>query len=244
MPARDHSLRHHLLAASFLMALGSAMAQPSSTPGSGQAQPGSPQPGSPSAQGSQPGSTGSPGTAGTGSTSPRPGMAQPGAPSGSTTTPPGMGGTSGQPGSPGMAQPGTTPGTTSPGMGTPSTQGSVTTPGTTTGTAMTGPASSRFVSELQSSQYLGSRLDGADVYNSANEKIADVEDIIVSDQGQVVAVVLSYGGVAGIGQTYVAVAPSQLRMRKVSDSETRVETSITTDQLREAPKFSYSARNR
>jgi hypothetical protein len=229
MPAR-----HHLLAASLLIAAGTALAQPGGT----QAQPGA----------------GSPGTDTPATEAPRPpAMAQPGTSPASPGTQPGTGTTTGQPGSAGVAQPGTaSPGTgipsteaPRPGMGQPGTSpGTATTPGSAAGTAMTGSASPRFVSELQTAHYLGSRLDGADVYDSANEKIADVEDIIVSDQGQVVAVVLSYGGVAGIGQTYVAVAPSQLRMRKVSDSETRVETSMTADQLREAPKFSYSARSR
>lgn len=100
-----------------------------------------------------------------------------------------------------------------------------------------------FIRELQATQFLASRLDGADVHNSGDEKIADLEDLVITPEGDIVAVILAYGGVAGVGQSYVAVQPSSLRMSKDSDGETRIQTSLTLDQLREAPTFSYSNSN-
>jgi hypothetical protein len=97
---------------------------------------------------------------------------------------------------------------------------------------------------LAPNQFLGSKLDGANVYNAANEKIADVEDMVIDAQGQIVAVILGYGGLAGIGRSYVAVQPSQLTVRRVDNDELRVQASMTVDDLRRAPQFSYTARNR
>jgi hypothetical protein len=102
-----------------------------------------------------------------------------------------------------------------------------------------------FVRQSANTHYLASNLEGADVYTTGGEdKIADVEDVIISDRGEVIGIVLSYGGLAGIAQSYVAVEPAALRMRRGSDGETRIETTLTAEQLRGAPAFEYSARSR
>jgi len=113
------------------------------------------------------------------------------------------------------------------------------TSGTTAGSTTTAGGAG-FTRELQQAQYLASRLDGADVYNGQDEKIADVEDMVIDTAGDVVAVILAYGGVAGVGQSYVAVQPSQLQMSKDDDGAVRVKSTLTLDQLRAAPTFSYS----
>jgi hypothetical protein len=102
-----------------------------------------------------------------------------------------------------------------------------------------------FVRQAGGSHYLASRLDGADVYTTGGtEKIADVADLIISDRGEVIGIILSYGGLAGIAQSYVAVEPAALRMLRGADDETRIETTLTVEQLRNAPKFDYTARSR
>lgn len=129
--------------------------------------------------------------------------------------------------------------TPSPGIGaiperqatSPATGGAGSTPG--------------FVRQSGPSHYLASRLDGADVYTvGSEEKIADIADLIISDRGEFIGIILSYGGLVGIAQSYVAVEPGVLRMRRVSATETRVETTLTAEQLRNAPKFDYAARPR
>lgn len=87
--------------------------------------------------------------------------------------------------------------------------------------------------------YLVSRLHGAGVYNlGEGRKIAEVEDIVVSERGQIVALILSHGG-AGAGERHVAVNPAYFRLRPMSPTEVRVETNLTADQLRTVPPFDY-----
>lgn len=86
--------------------------------------------------------------------------------------------------------------------------------------------------------YLVSRLQGADVYSlNGSRKIADLQDIVVTERGQVVALILSQG--AGAGARHVAVNPAYFRLRPISSTEVRVETNLTADQLQDVPAFDY-----
>lgn len=88
--------------------------------------------------------------------------------------------------------------------------------------------------------YLVSRLQGADVYSlNGSRKIADLADIVVTERGQIVALILSQPGAAGAGARHVAVNPAYFRLRPISTTEVRVETSLTADDLRGVPAFDY-----
>jgi sporulation protein YlmC with PRC-barrel domain len=54
-------------------------------------------------------------------------------------------------------------------------------------------------------EWRASKLSGVDVYNEANEKIGDVNDVILDKSGKAEKVILSVGGFLGIGERYVAV---------------------------------------
>jgi sporulation protein YlmC with PRC-barrel domain len=49
------------------------------------------------------------------------------------------------------------------------------------------------------------------VYNEANEKIGDVNDVILDRSGKVSTVILGVGGVLGLGEHYVAVPFDKLK---------------------------------
>jgi hypothetical protein len=49
------------------------------------------------------------------------------------------------------------------------------------------------------------------VYNEANEKIGDINEVILDKSGKVANVVLGVGGFLGMGEHYVAVAFDQLK---------------------------------
>jgi sporulation protein YlmC with PRC-barrel domain len=72
---------------------------------------------------------------------------------------------------------------------------------------ITGPASAQTTSATthKEGEWRGSKLAGVDVYNEANEKIGDVNDVILDRSGKVSNVILGVGGVLGLGEHYVAV---------------------------------------
>jgi sporulation protein YlmC with PRC-barrel domain len=68
-----------------------------------------------------------------------------------------------------------------------------------------------------------SKLMGLDVYNENNEKLGDVNEIILDKNGKVTAVVIGVGGFLGMGEHDVAVS-----MDKLKFVEEPVRTSATT----------------
>jgi sporulation protein YlmC with PRC-barrel domain len=68
-----------------------------------------------------------------------------------------------------------------------------------------------------------SKLMGLDVYNDNNEKLGDVNEIILDKSGKVTAVVIGVGGFLGMGEHDIAVS-----MDKLKFVEEPVRTSSTT----------------
>ena len=60
-------------------------------------------------------------------------------------------------------------------------------------------------------EWRASKLAGVDVYNEANEKIGDINEVILDRSGKVANVILGVGGVLGLGERYVAVAFDKLK---------------------------------
>src|ERR1700716_479711 len=60
-------------------------------------------------------------------------------------------------------------------------------------------------------QWRASKLIGVNVYNEANEKIGEIEELIIDKSGKVDNVVLGVGGFLGMGEHYVAVPMEKLR---------------------------------
>ena len=60
-------------------------------------------------------------------------------------------------------------------------------------------------------EWRASKLVHVDVYNEANEKIGDINDVILDRSGKVAKVILGVGGVLGLGEHYVAVGFDDLK---------------------------------
>jgi sporulation protein YlmC with PRC-barrel domain len=60
-------------------------------------------------------------------------------------------------------------------------------------------------------QWRASKLVGLKVYNDSNEKIGDVDDIVLGQGGKIDAVVLAVGGFLGMGERYVRVPFEKLK---------------------------------
>ena len=99
---------------------------------------------------------------------------------------------------------------------------------------ITGPASAQTTSATthKEGEWRGSKLAGVDVYNEANEKIGDINDVILDRSGKVANVILGVGGVLGLGERYVAVAFDKL---KWIDQPVTSTTASTTSAPANAP---------
>ncbi len=65
--------------------------------------------------------------------------------------------------------------------------------------------------DLEAGMWRATKLDGLNVYNNSNEKIGDINELILDHSGKVNAVVIGVGGFLGMGEHYVAVPYDQFR---------------------------------
>ena len=115
-------------------------------------------------------------------------------------------------------------------------------------------------------EWRASKLVGVNVYNDANEKIGDIQDVILDKSGKVDNVILGVGGFLGMGEHYVAVPMEKLkwfnepvrtssapadkstvgtsnRPARASDEKWYPDHAVynaTKDQLKAMPQFKYN----
>ncbi|MGE0340735.1 MAG: PRC-barrel domain-containing protein [Xanthobacteraceae bacterium] len=123
---------------------------------------------------------------------------------------------------------------------------------TTPTTTPAAPAATTTATQQSTSQWRGSQLIGLDVYNSADENIGDINDVILSKDGRIELIVVGVGGFLGIGEHSVALPWDQIRF---SDMPRKGDTSnaekgekpdhamvnMTKDQLKALPAFKYAS---
>ncbi|GLH76605.1 hypothetical protein SSBR45G_15130 [Bradyrhizobium sp. SSBR45G] len=86
---------------------------------------------------------------------------------------------------------------------------------------------------------LGSRVIGLDVFNMAKQNIGTIKDIAFNENG-VDGYILSVGGFLGIGDQYVAVRPSAIKIKyDQNDRRWHASMDTTAEQLKAAPSFKY-----
>lgn len=87
----------------------------------------------------------------------------------------------------------------------------------------------------------GNRLIGADVKNAANEKLGDVDEVLVTTDGRVNAIVVATGGLLGIGERKVVLPWERLRFSS-QGSALVVMTDASRDSLKAMPEYSDPSR--
>ena len=87
-------------------------------------------------------------------------------------------------------------------------------------------------------EYRTSKLVGSKVYNNSNENIGSIADIVLKADGSMDEVVLSVGGFLGIGDKYVAVPFSDLKIVR-DGSSVKITTNGTKDSLKALPDYQY-----
>ena len=106
---------------------------------------------------------------------------------------------------------------------------------TTTGSA---PADAKF-STVAKDEMFSSKLKGLNVYNQKDESIGEISDIALKNN-QVDALIVSVGGFLGVGEHYVAVPPSSVRVSYDNKNNKWLATMNTTKEaLKAAPEFKY-----
>ena len=108
----------------------------------------------------------------------------------------------------------------------------------TTGTA---PADAKF-STVSKDEMFTSKLKGLSVTNQKDESIGEITDLAIKNH-QVDALILSVGGFLGMGEHYVAVNSSAVKVSyNEQDKKWHATMNASADQLKSAPEFKYTGR--
>jgi hypothetical protein len=99
--------------------------------------------------------------------------------------------------------------------------------------------SGTFSSAQAADEWRSSKLVGLPVYNAANEKIGDINDLILGPDGKISKAVIGVGGFLGLGEKLVAMDFGDLQLNRDADGTMRVTVNSTKETLESAPDFEY-----
>lgn len=101
------------------------------------------------------------------------------------------------------------------------------------------PATGAYPLRQDSTQLLGSNLIGAKVVSASQERIGRIANLVVNDDGNVEAAVISIGGLFGMGAKEVAVTYKSLNIvrDKSRDGIDHIVLAATRNDLRQAADF-------
>ncbi len=98
-----------------------------------------------------------------------------------------------------------------------------------------------YIIEPSKRQITASAYVGKPLYNSADESLGHLRDLIVEKDGNIVAAVVGVGGVMGVAEKNVALRMDKIAIAQSADGgEMRLTTNETADSLKSAPEFRAS----
>jgi sporulation protein YlmC with PRC-barrel domain len=86
---------------------------------------------------------------------------------------------------------------------------------------------------------MSSKLVGVDIYNNQNEKLGEVDDLVIENGKTLTGLVVGVGGFLGMGESYVVLDPSTVVINQQNGSW-RAFVDTNKDTLKNAPKFQYT----
>ena len=103
-------------------------------------------------------------------------------------------------------------------------------------TSTPAPPASAVIPAQEQSQLTADNLIGLDVRNPQDEKVGEIEDLVLDSDMKVVGVVVSVGGFLGMGKHDVALTRDQVEIG-MKENERVATVSMTKEQLKAAPEF-------
>lgn len=95
-----------------------------------------------------------------------------------------------------------------------------------------------FVTSMEGGDFLTDDLMGNDIISSveADESIGTIDDLLLNEEGEIKAVIVSVGGFLGMGDKNVAIAWDSLELTQ-EDDEYVIKVNASQDALEEAENF-------
>jgi hypothetical protein len=84
---------------------------------------------------------------------------------------------------------------------------------------------------------LASTIIGKSAYNSQDESIGEVTDLVTDRSGKILAALIGVGGFLGIGQKDVAVSFEDLKFARDDNNNVKVVLNLSKETLAQAPDY-------
>ncbi len=81
------------------------------------------------------------------------------------------------------------------------------------------------------------RLIGADIVSHDEEKIASVDDVLITDNGDVESIIAQFGGFLGFGQDKVVLTMDEVEIVEDETERLVVRTSLTPESIENRPEY-------
>jgi hypothetical protein len=103
----------------------------------------------------------------------------------------------------------------------------------------TGSAQStaQFLNEQKTDDMLASTIIGKSAYNSQDESIGEVNDLVTDRSGKILAALIGVGGFLGIGEKDVAVRFEDLKFARDETNNVKVVLNLSKETLASAPDY-------
>jgi len=95
----------------------------------------------------------------------------------------------------------------------------------------------KFLGQQSPDEILASNLIGATIYDPSNQDLGKVNDVILTQDGKVDAIVIGVGGFLGMGQKNVAVQFSAMQQTTDQNGAVKLVLDSTKDELNAAPAY-------
>lgn len=93
------------------------------------------------------------------------------------------------------------------------------------------------LTEVPAADLTAENLEGTTVYGANDENVGEIEDIALTTDGKVDAVILDVGGFLGMGEKQVAVGMDNLKFMADEDGNRYLYTQFTKEQLEAQPEY-------
>jgi sporulation protein YlmC with PRC-barrel domain len=91
----------------------------------------------------------------------------------------------------------------------------------------------------QNNEMRASKFIGTSVYNANNERIGEVNEVLLDNTGKVAAVIIGVGGFLGLGERDVAVAYNSIQMKPDNNGAPTLMINTTKEALTAAPAWTW-----
>jgi hypothetical protein len=90
---------------------------------------------------------------------------------------------------------------------------------------------------FQPNHWRASEAVGQAVYNKANERIGEVDDLLVDGNGTVLAAIVGVGGFIGVGERKVAISYRSFEMSRDAQGNARLMVDVNKETLNNAEEY-------